>query len=167
MRVPFLVSWPGKLAAGKDYAQPVISLDVFPTAAALAGVPLTPSDGERARVRGTPNLDGVNLLPFLTGEKKDAPHERLFWRTGGGAAHAIRQGNWKLVKLKGNPAELYNLASDIGESKNLASDKPDLATQLQSAIAAWDRELVAPVFESPGGGAQQKKKRGPAKANVK
>ncbi|MBI5774612.1 MAG: sulfatase [Verrucomicrobia bacterium] len=166
MRVPFLVSWPGKLAAGKDYAQPVISLDVFPTAAALAGVPLAPSDGERARVRGTSNFDGVNLFPFLTGEKKGAPHDRLFWRTGGGAAHAVRQGDWKLVKLKDNPAELYNLASDIGESKNLAPEKPDLATQLQSALAAWDKELVAPIFESPGGGAQ-KKKRGPAKVEKK
>lgn len=152
VRVPFLISWPGKLAAGKDFSQPVISLDVLPTAAAIAG----------AKIPASTQLDGVNLLPFLSGENPGAPHERLFWRTGGGASHAVRQGDWKLAKLKDNPAELYNLADDIGESKNLAALKPDITAQLQSAIDAWDKELVTPIFDNPGGGAQ-KKKRGPAK----
>ncbi|HEY6167329.1 MAG TPA: sulfatase-like hydrolase/transferase [Verrucomicrobiae bacterium] len=169
IRVPFLVSWPGKLAAGKDYNQPVISLDVFPTAAALAGaefgVPPPGGSGGPAKA-GTPNLDGVNIFPFLTGEKKGAPHERLFWRTGGGAAHAVRQGDWKLVKLKDQPAELYNLTDDIAESKNLATQRPRITAQLQQAVTAWDKELIKPIFESPGA-SQPKKKKGPAKVEKK
>jgi arylsulfatase A-like enzyme len=87
IRVPFLVSWPGHLPAGKDFAAPVSSLDVFATAVALA----------QAKVPEQHSLGGVNLLPYLSGEKSGAPHERLFWRTGGGAKFAIREGDWKLV----------------------------------------------------------------------
>jgi arylsulfatase A-like enzyme len=113
----------------------------------------------------------VNLIPFLTGEKNGAPHERLFWRTGGGALHAVRQGDWKLVQSKGQPAELYNLASDISETKNLAASQPEIAAQLQQTLAAWDKELIAPVFESPRAGGAKKgepqKKKGPAKVEQK
>ncbi len=156
MHIPFLVSWPGKLPAGKDYTQPVISLDVFPTAAALAG----------AKIPDDVKLDGVNILPFLNGEKKGAPHERLFWRTGGGAAHAVRQGDWKLVKLQNQSAELYNLADDIGEARNLAAQQPEITAQLQQTVNAWDKELIKPIFESPRPAALKKKK-GPAKTEKK
>ncbi|OWK38659.1 sulfatase [Fimbriiglobus ruber] len=78
IRVPFFVSWPGKIPAGKTYDSPVIALDVFPTACALAG----------AKVDA--DLDGVNLLPHLTGDVAAAPHPALYWRFG--PQKAIRQG---------------------------------------------------------------------------
>jgi arylsulfatase A-like enzyme len=103
VRVPFLVSWPGKLPAGKTFDAPVISLDVLATSLAVAGAPM-PADRK---------YDGVNLLPHLAGESKEVPHKRLFWRTGGGKAHAIREGNWKLVRAENKPDELYDLSTDI------------------------------------------------------
>ena len=84
----------------------MISLDVHPTVVAAAG-------------GATPQgLDGVNLLPYVTGESKGTPHERLYWRFG--AQWAIRDGNWKLLRIGDQPWELYDLAKDIGEKNNLA-----------------------------------------------
>lgn len=155
IRVPFLVSWPAKLKPGV-YDQPVISLDFLPTAVAAAGgVVGVPPSGGRSGVSGpakagTPALDGVNLIPFLTGEKTGAPHETLFWRSNGpGGNYAARMGDWKLVRLGKAAPELYNLASDVGESKNLATEKPDMLAKLQSAVENWDKNNIEPVFESP------------------
>ncbi|MBI5387905.1 MAG: sulfatase-like hydrolase/transferase [Verrucomicrobia bacterium] len=136
VRVPFVVSWPGRLPAGKDYAHPVSSLDVFATALACAGQPV-PTDRK---------YDGVNLVPCLAGETKVAPHERLCWRVGGNQLWAIRAGDWKLVRQKDKPDELYDLASDIGETQDLAGAKPDVARRLAAALEAWDKELIAAVF---------------------
>lgn len=165
VRVPFVVSWPGTLPAGAKFEQPVSSLDVFATSLAVAGVPM-PADK---------TCDGVNLIPHLTGERKAPPHERLFWRTAGGRTRAIREGTWKLVRLQQQPAELYDLAADIGETKDLSAEKPGIAGRLEAALEAWDRELIDPVFlgssvksedwgpdgaNQNGKGAKQKKKNG-------
>ncbi len=109
-RVPFCVQWKGKLPAGKTYENPIIQLDILPTALAAAGVEIKPEW----------NLDGVNLLPYLTGEKTEQPHETLYWRFGD--QWAVRHGDWKLVAGNGGDlknGDLYNLADDVGESKNL------------------------------------------------
>ncbi len=142
MRVPFLVSWPAKIKAGV-YAQPVIALDFLPTALAAA---------EKAEL--TPkNVDGVNLLPFLSGENSAAPHETLFWRSGGpGAMYGARRGNWKLFRQGVNAPELYDLAADVGETKNLAAEKPEVVKELVAAIAEWEKGTIKPTFESPKGG---------------
>jgi len=144
IRVPFVVSWAGHLPAGQTYAQPVISLDVLPTALAAAGSKRDP---------GRPALDGVDLVPYLSGRNTAAPHARLFWRMDGGEAFAVREGNWKWMRTYSNSPELYNLAEDIGESRNLAQEKPEIAARLAAAAEAWNRELVAPVFvNNPFGG---------------
>jgi arylsulfatase A-like enzyme len=146
MRVPFLVSWPARIKPGK-YDRPVIALDFLPTSLAAA----------EATAPG--NLDGVNLLPFLTGEKGTAPHDTLFWRSGGpGGNNAVRRGNWKLVRLGKAEPELYDLAADIGESKNVAAEHPQVVLELVTAIAEWEKGTIAPTFESPKGGAPKKKK---------
>jgi arylsulfatase A-like enzyme len=136
VRVPFLISWPGNLPAGKDYDAPVSSLDVFATSLALAGVPM-PTDVFH---------DGVNLIPFLKGENKESPHKDLFWRVGGGTAHAIREGNWKLIRAKGKAPELYDLAADISESKDQAAAHPEVVARLVGELERWDKELIPPVF---------------------
>jgi arylsulfatase A-like enzyme len=138
IHVPFVMKWPGHLAAGETYGSPIISLDIFATAAAVAGAKL-PKD----RV-----IDGVNLMPHLTGRGSAPPHDQLYWRTGGGKAFAVRQGNWKLVKI-GNRTELYDLEADIGESKNLSGEKPEILGRLEAARVSWNRQLIAPRFESP------------------
>ncbi len=149
IRVPFLVSWPAKLKPGV-YEQPVIALDFLPTAVALAG-------GEVPKDRP---IDGVNLMPYLNGERSDAPHERLFWRTGGfKGTHAVRQGPWKFVQKAGGEPELYDLAVDVGESKNLAKEKPEQVAQFTAAIAEWEKGTIAPTFESPNANRPAKKKK--------
>ncbi len=137
IRVPFLISWPGNLPAGKDYDLPVSSLDVFATSLALAGIPM-PTDVTH---------DGVNLIPYLKGENKAAPHPQLFWRVGGGTAHAIRDGNWKLFRAKGKPPELYDLATDVSEGNNLAVSQPEVVAKLTAELNAWDKELIPPAFK--------------------
>lgn len=148
IRVPFLVSWPAQLKAGSAYDQPVSSLDVTATALTLAGAPLPQ---ER-------RLDGVNLIPFLKGEATGLPHAHLFWRTGGGQSYAVRAGPWKLVRNGKQPDELYDLSADIAETKNLAAEQPAVAARLAAELAAWNKELVAPLFESPRGGKAPAKK---------
>ena len=149
MRVPFLVSWPAKIKPGV-YEQPVIALDFLPTALAAAeSADLTPK-----------NLDGVNLLPFLSGEKSGAPHEMLFWRSGGpGGNNAVRRGSMKLVRLGQTTPELYDLAADVGETKNLATEKPEVVKELTAAIAEWEKGTIAPTFESPKAGKASPKKK--------
>ncbi len=139
IRVPFFVSWPGQLPAGKVYDEPVSTLDILPTAlAAVAAKPITDS------------LEGVNLLPYLRGEKTTAPHEALFWRFG--PQKAIRQGNWKLVQWrdfesKQNSAwQLYDLSQDVSEQKDLAAQHPERVTALSQAWTTWDAQNVAPLW---------------------
>lgn len=148
IRVPFVISWPAQLKAGSSYDRPVSSLDVAATALALAGAPL-PSERK---------LDGVNLIPFLKDEASGLPHANLFWRTGGGQSYAVRAGDWKLVRNGKQPDELYDLAKDIAEAKDLAASRPEVVARLAADLAAWDKELVAPLFQSPKGGKAPAKK---------
>jgi arylsulfatase A-like enzyme len=148
VRVPMLAQWKGRLPAGKVYEQPVIQLDFLPTALAAAG----------AEIKAEWKLDGVNLLPYLTGKQKGAPHAALYWRFG--QQIAIRMGDWKLVKAPGanatqgefqtkattEGAHLYNLTSDIGEQNNLAEKEPAKRAQLAAAWDKWNAELIEPKW---------------------
>ncbi|HTN76881.1 MAG TPA: sulfatase-like hydrolase/transferase, partial [Pirellulaceae bacterium] len=149
VRVPFIANWPGKLPAGKVYDQPVIQLDLLPTALAAAGVAVT----------GEHKLDGVNLLPYFQGEQKTAPHDKLYWRFG--QQTAIRSGDWKLVKANpGQETLLINLTSDIGESKDLSAENPAKRKELETAWDVWNKELKEPLWKAnnnPGGKKKKKK----------
>jgi arylsulfatase A-like enzyme len=152
IRVPFIVGWKGHIPPGQTDSRPVIQLDVLPTALAAAGIP----------VKDEWKLDGVNLLPFLTGQSKGLPHEALYWRLGG--MMAIRKGDWKLVKTQDGPipsaavlkdlssAGLYNLAQDIGETRNLAASNPAKAKELADQWQRWNRELAEPLWRGGRGG---------------
>ena len=134
-RVPFVVSWPGQLPAGRDYDWPVSSLDIFATATAQAGVDTTALA-----------LDGVDLLPYLTGKNPAAPHPVLYWRMGGGNAYAVRQGDRKLVEPRGGRPELYDLRRDLSERQDLASAQPEALAALERLKQAWNAQLVPPAF---------------------
>ena len=157
IRVPFVLSWKGKLPAGKEYARPVIQLDILPTALAAAGVAVKPEWG----------LDGVDLFPHLTDLDGRSPHESLYWRLGGQAA--IRRGDWKLVRYDNtvdtpgarsaagektplSPFRLYNLAEDIGEAHDLSAEYPDKARELLATWEDWSRQLAQPLW-GPGSAA--------------
>jgi arylsulfatase A-like enzyme len=152
IRVPFIMRWKGRLAEGKIDSRPIIQLDILPTALAAAGV-ATKSEWK---------LDGVNLLPYLTGKDQRPPHEALYWRL---FAHmAIRKGPWKLVKTMEGPllfsdttqpdlsgAQLFNLADDIGEQKDLAAARPDKVKELTDDWLRWNKEMATPAW-GPGAG---------------
>jgi len=140
IRIPFMMQWKGHLPAGKTCDQPVISLDIHPTAVAAAGGKLGPEA----------KLDGVNLIPYLAGQNKQAPHDRLFWRFG--QQWAVRMGQWKLEAQGPAGPELYNLAEDVGEKDNLASKQPDKVKELQAAYDAWNSQLAQPLWRQGGRG---------------
>jgi arylsulfatase A-like enzyme len=151
IRVPFLLQWRGKLPEGKIYDAPVVSLDILSTAIAAAG----------GQIEAGARLDGVNLLPHLTGEKTDPPHDALFWRFG--EARAARSGNWKLVRQRASPPRLFDLSADIGETKDLAAEKPDIARDLQARLTKWDSQLAEPLWKGKGTAKAAKKARPKAK----
>lgn len=135
IRVPFLMQWKGHVPAGKVYSEPVISLDVLPTALAAAGA--KPREGRAP--------DGVNLLPFLTGAPGKPPHEQLFWRYG--ASLALRRGKWKLVKQaeRGAPAasfRLFDLSADIAETTDLAAANPAVVAEMRGELDRLNARMV-------------------------
>jgi arylsulfatase A-like enzyme len=149
IRVPFVISWKGRLAANTTFSQPVIQLDIAPTVLAAARVP-----------RGsTATFDGVDLLPFLTGRAKGTPHPALYWRLG--AMMAIRMGDWKLVKMHDRPfegdpeelsdltgAQLYNLKDDVGERNDVAGAQRAKVKELAEDWQRWNRQLHKPAWPS-------------------
>ena len=138
IRVPYFVQWKGTLPAGKVHGRPVSTLDIVPTALAAAGI-VPPSDA---------NLDGVNLIPFLKGEKSGDPHERLYWRYLRRDLWAIREGDWKLRHDKRSQPKLYDLSKDLAEANDLAAQQPERAKALQAAYEAWAKDLPKPLWNN-------------------
>jgi arylsulfatase A-like enzyme len=159
IRVPFAMRWTGRIPQGRVEHRPIIQLDVLPTALAAAGLQLPAGDAANVAP-----LDGVNLLPFITGSSLAPPHDVLYWRLGDHMA--IRQGDWKLVKTQDGAlregtfdtidsladAQLFNLANDISESKNLAAAEPAKARELAEAWLRWNKQLPKPAWPPGGGG---------------
>jgi arylsulfatase A-like enzyme len=144
-RVPFISQWKGHWPAGKVYEQPVMNLDVLPTMIAACGGKLSESD----------KIDGVDLAPYITGTNKARPHETMYWRFG--QQWAIRHGDMKLVVARGGSGkpELYDLAADFSESKDLAAEKPDEVKKLQALWDKWSAEQAPPsAIDTPNGNAR-------------
>ncbi len=134
IHVPFAMQWPGTVPAGMVYHEPVISLDMFATAVIYANA--TPANP----------IDGVNLVPFLNGDKKGAPHQSLYWRKYDQKAYAMRSGDMKLVKYKSEVDEVYNLKDDIGESSSLELSEDNYYDSMKKAYAEWESQLKDPIF---------------------
>ncbi|MGE0755834.1 MAG: sulfatase-like hydrolase/transferase [Pirellulaceae bacterium] len=131
IRVPFAMQWKGTIPAGQTYREMVMGFDCHATALAAAGVGL--DDNKR--------LDGVNLLPFLTGKANGHPHEKLFWRAG--RQHAARVGDWKLVEIPQlGDAMLFNLRDDIAEQHDLTASHREKLKELQAAFAEWEQGTI-------------------------
>lgn len=144
IRTPYLVQWKAGLPAGKVYEKPVSSLDIAATALAAA---------QESRPQ---NLDGVDLLPYLKGEKEGAPHAVLYWRMKARDTWAVRMGDWKLVANKrwhdlpaGIPTpRLIHLAEDPGELHDLSAQEPAKLAELQGTYDAWAATLPEPLWSS-------------------
>lgn len=148
IRVPFCVQWKGKIPPGKVYDHPVLQLDILPTALAAAGTNIDP----------TWKLDGVDLLPYLTGKKEGKPHETLYWRFG--EQWAIRKGDWKLVasRLDGKVPRLFHLKEDLAETTDLTEKHPEKVKELLDDWKAWNAEQKEPLWKPAA--AKKKKKKG-------
>ena len=131
IRVPFAIKWPGRIPGGVRYDYPVIQLDILPTLLAAAGLQ-PPSDRE---------YDGVNLLPYLTGQKSNRPHEKLFWRYPN-FGRVVRSGDLKLILHAKKAPELFDLSGDPGETTNIADRMPERVKRLAAEIDGWEQRMV-------------------------
>jgi len=137
LRVPFLAQWKGTLPEGRIDARPVTALDMFPTAVRAAGGAVDDS------------IDGVDLTPYLKGDKLDRPHQTLYWRYG--SRIALRHGDWKLVGryeagVGSKELELFSLASDLGETEDISSRAPDVFEELRQLLEMYDQEMIRPLW---------------------
>ncbi|WP_245732139.1 sulfatase-like hydrolase/transferase [Thalassotalea agarivorans] len=126
IRVPFIVSWPGKLEAGTRYHYPITALDILPSFVAAAG----------GRIEKQDNIDGVNVFPYLTMEKSGNPNAKLMWRFTVSAS--IREGDWKLIRLPDRLPQLYNVKLDVAEQHDVASKHPERVNRLLKVLGQWD-----------------------------
>lgn len=133
IRVPFAVQWKGVLPAGTRYDHPVISLDIFGTAAALT------------QLRPKNEIDGVNLIPYLTGRVNTAPHAALFWRGSNHEKWAVRSPEQKMVILADQP-QLYAIKTDLSESQDLSATDQGPLRRLRSRLEKWQKLLLPPAF---------------------
>ena len=159
IRVPMIVQWVGRIPAGRIETGrvetgrvetgPVSSMDLLPTILAAAGIS-APDHMKLDNVkRDRAKLDGINLLPLLSGSKRPPDRDTLYWRLGG--RNALRYRDWKIVRhgragRKPGNWELYNLAEDVGESRNLAAEQPDRLRDLTRRWERIDAEMVEPLW---------------------
>ena len=135
VRVPWLVRWPGHVPAGRTDAQSVISgVDWLPTLCAIAGVKINAAD-----------FDGEDASAAWLGKSPHVRAKPLLWKTSApGSESFIREGQWKLrhpTRKNGGELELYDLATDAAESKNLAAQHPDIVKKLSAKVEAWVEKL--------------------------
>ena len=139
-RVPFIMSWPGQLEGDRVFDGLTSTLDVFSTSVAAAKIGKT--NGKQ--------LDGVNLIPFLKGEKNGSPHDKLFWRIM--PWRAARLSNYKLLVAGVVDTAFYELNSDIGERNNLmdsAISQPYLEKAMIE-LKNWEEEVREPKWYGEG-----------------
>lgn len=138
IRVPFMMQWKREIPAGKIYDKPVSSLDIFATSVAASSAMLPKQ------------VEGKNLVPYVTGQQDGTPHSTMYWRQGGRTA--LRHGDWKILRMgkrsKVGDAkwELYDLSSDLSEERNLAESKPLILRDLIERWETMDQEMVDPLF---------------------
>jgi arylsulfatase A-like enzyme len=130
IRLPFIMSWPGRIKSGNIFKDPVISLDIMPTVVAAGG----------GRVDQSWKLDGRNLLPFVTGEEKGQPHPVLYWRFRSQAA--IRSGDWKLIFTAPDKYYLFDMRTPEGERNNLAEKYPSIKKRLAEKLSRHTENLI-------------------------
>lgn len=135
IRVPLMIRFPGRIKPGIVYDKPVSNLDIFATSIATAKAKLSPGK----------IYDGVNIMPYISGENKTEPHPILFWRNG--YSKAVRKGNWKLyINERANKTLLYNMENDLSEQHDLSLINIDKLNELKADLAAWEVQMAKPIW---------------------
>lgn len=140
IKVPFFMLWPQKIPSGKTYGKVISSLDIFPTVLNAAG----------GNATNEKQLDGVDLLPYVTGEYKKEPHKKLFWRSTGGFEYAVRFGKYKLYKSAYKEKTLlFDIDADPLERHNMATKYPKIVASLEQEYTMWDADNIPPKWVDP------------------
>jgi arylsulfatase A-like enzyme len=137
--VPLLISWPGHIKPGSVCSKPVTSPDFYPTILEMAGVPIDPRQ----------KVDGESLIPLIS-SSGDLRREAIFWHyphygnQGGTPGASVRWGDWKLIEFfEDDHVELYNLAVDPGEDRDLSVCIPDKTSELLEKLHDWQASVKA------------------------
>tara|TARA_R110002124_G_scaffold150456_2_gene317155 strand:+ start:534 stop:1994 length:1461 start_codon:yes stop_codon:yes gene_type:complete len=133
-RVPFVVSWPSKIKGNEKFNGLTSSLDIFATSIAAANIN-----------ENNLELDGVDLMPYLSKTKTGNPHKNLFWKKL--EASAIRTGDYKMITLNNYGSVVYNLKEDIGESKNIIDSEISISENLEKTYKEWENTLMKPLWD--------------------
>ena len=140
IKVPFFIKWPLGIKPKQVYNNPIISLDLFPTFLSMAG----------GNVNDEKQLEGKNLLPYITQNIKHEPHDILFWRSVGGFEYAVRKGKYKLYKSAyKNSTLLFDLENDSYERYDIAAKHPEIVAQLHKAYKKWNAKNIQPQWMDP------------------
>jgi uncharacterized sulfatase len=135
IHVPYFAKWPARIAPGTEVASPVHHFDMYATVAAAAGAAM-PDDRE---------MDGVDLVPFVTGEATGAPHQALFWRSG--ASQTALVDGWKLnVSDPPGRSLFFDMNADPTEQHDLSAERPEKLAELKAALAAHNAEQAQPAW---------------------
>lgn len=137
IRVPFFLKWPATVSGGKKFIAPVSALDICPTFIKAAGGLVSEKD----------HYTGVDILPYLTDQEKKIPHQTMEWRYT--ASAAIRDGDWKLIRLPDRLPMLYHLSEDIAEQHDVSLLYPDKTKSMLKKIGTWEMRLPHSVFLEP------------------
>jgi N-acetylgalactosamine-6-sulfatase len=140
IRVPMVVNWPGKIAAGTSSDMLGHTNDVLPTLCAAAGV----------AVPASAKVDGVDLLPHMTGRTTRIERGTVFWQMDlykhlqrhypkpkPYSTEVARRGRWKLLALEGKPQELFDIEADPFERNNLLDQHPEIVRELTAQLEKW------------------------------
>jgi len=137
IRVPFILSWPDQIDPGLKFDKPVHHFDIFSTIASAANVQI-PMDRK---------IDGVDLMPYIKGEKLANPHQTLFWRSGN--HQAVLHENWKyLISKKEGTKWLFDTDQDPLETNNLININPEKTSQIENLLAMFNSEQANPLYPS-------------------
>jgi len=136
IHVPFAMQWPEKIPSGSIYESAIISFDIFATAIGNSAKPIETKN----------ELDGVNLIPYITGVNKSSPHDYLFWRKFDADNHAIRNNQGEKVVMIKEKSMLFYLDKDISETTNLIHSQKELFKQLEETYQNWNSKMLNPIF---------------------
>ena len=146
IRVPFTMQWPKRIKPGTIYDKPIIALDVFATVASAASA--------EKYIRN--DIDGVDLLPYITGEKSGLPHKYLYWQNPDKDIDVVRDERYKYIRIK-EDEYIFDLKNDISEETNIIDSSKPIYDRLKSQFKEWEKEMIDPVFMDLGMGREYNK----------
>ena len=146
IRVPFTMQWPKKIKPGITYDKPIIALDVFATVASAAS----------AKKHIKNDIDGVDLLPYINGDKSGLPHQYLYWQNPDKDIDVVRDERYKYLRIK-NDEYIFDLKNDISEETNIIDSSKPIYDRLKSQFKEWEKDMIDPVFMDLGMGKEYNK----------